>query len=111
MISSNVVGYAGYKSYGDKPYSKFKPGQSQLDRDYYSKATTEEVSGAKNLENYHRFKSDYGKNTSEGTKVGDYTVPSMDANLLLGYDLMNDPTLYQHSRRCAYDAAKTGEMK
>jgi len=45
MISSNVVGYAGYKSYGDKAYSKFKPGQTQLDRDYYSKATTEEVSG------------------------------------------------------------------
>jgi len=66
----------------DKPYSKFKPGQTQLDRDYYAKATKEPVSGERNLENYHRFKSDYGKNTSEGTKVGDYQVPSMDANLL-----------------------------
>ena len=25
--------------YSDKPYSKFKPGQVQLERDYYSKAT------------------------------------------------------------------------
>ena len=67
--------------------------------------------GARNLENYHRFKSDYGKNTSEGTKVGDYVVPSQDANTLIGYDLGNHPELYQYTRRAKYDAAKTGEMK
>ena len=82
------------------------------------------MSGNRNLENYHRFKSDYGKNTSEGTKVGDYVVPSSDANLLrkyfnyinnwycvVGYDLGNDPTLYQHTRRAKYDATKSGEFK
>jgi len=111
MISSNVVGYAGFKSYADKPYSKYKPGQQSLERDYYSAATKEPVSGARNLENYHRFKSDYGKNTSEGTKVGDYVVPSQDANTLIGYDLGNHPELYQYTRRAKYDAAKTGEMK
>ena len=108
----------------DKPYSKFKPGQTQLDRDYYSKASKEQVSGERNLENYHRFKSDYGKNTSEGTKVGDYTVPSQDANLLcksnsfcyitvnniVDYDLGNDPNLYAYTRRAQYDAAKSGNF-
>ena len=27
---------------------------------------------------------------------------------IVGYDLGNDPTLYSYTRRCAYDAAKTG---
>lgn len=111
MISSNVVGYAGFKSYSDKPASKFKPGQTSLTRDYFSAATKEEVSGERNLENYNRFKSDYGAKTSEGVKVGDYKVPSADANTLIGYDLGNFPELYQYTRRAKYDAAKTGTMK
>lgn len=40
-IKTSVVGYAGYKSYGVKPYSNFKPGQTTLDRDYYAGATHE----------------------------------------------------------------------
>ena len=111
--------------YSDRPYSKFKPGQTSLTRDYYSAATKEAPDGAKNLENYARFKSDYGKNTSEGTKVGDYVVPSQDANTLckfkfkfdlmcdvsVGYDLGHDPALYQHTRRAKDDASKTGTMQ
>jgi len=34
-IKTSVVGYAGYKSYSNKPYSIFKPGQTSLERDYY----------------------------------------------------------------------------
>ena len=70
----------------DKPYSKFKPGQTALTRDYYKDATQEKVCGEKNLENYNRFKSDYGKNTSENAKVGDYVVPSQDANTLCKFE-------------------------
>lgn len=72
--------------YSDKPYSKFKPGQTSLARDYYKDATQEKVCGDKSLENYNRFKSDYGKNTSENAKVGDYVVPSQDANTLCKFE-------------------------
>lgn len=41
--------------YSDKPYSRMKPGQTQLDRDYYKDATAEQPSGATVLSNYGRF--------------------------------------------------------
>ena len=66
----------------DKPYSRYKPGQASLDRDYYSKATTEQPNGERNLENYSRFNSDYGKCVSSTVKPGDFKVPSKDANTL-----------------------------
>lgn len=66
--------------FSDKPYSRYKPGQTSLSRDYYKDATMEKPSGDKCLENYGRFGSDYGKNVSAGVKPGDYTVPSKDAN-------------------------------
>jgi hypothetical protein len=34
-MKSAVVGYGGFNSYGDKPYSTFKPGQFKMDREYY----------------------------------------------------------------------------
>jgi len=101
---SNVVGYAGYKSYGDKPYSMFKPGQQSLERDYYSKATQEVADGKKNLENYQRFQQDYGR-VSQAVKHGDYKVPLKDANLLVGYEMSHKPDLFQYTRRAANDQA------
>jgi hypothetical protein len=56
---NNVVGYQGFKSYGDKPYSMLKPGQAKLTRDYYKEVTTEKADGAAVLNNYERFKSIY----------------------------------------------------
>jgi Tfp pilus assembly protein PilF len=41
--------------YRDKPYSRMKPGQAQLDRDYYKDATAENPDGAQVLSNYGRF--------------------------------------------------------
>ena len=41
--------------YSDKPYSRMKPGQTQLDRDYYKDATAEHPDGGKVLSNYGRF--------------------------------------------------------
>ena len=81
-IKTSVVGYSGYKSYGDKPYSQFKPGQKALERDYYSGATTEKADGSKCLDNFQRFGSDYGRGVSGAVKPGDYKVPSKDANNL-----------------------------
>jgi hypothetical protein len=60
----------------------FKPGQTTLDRDYYSKATTEKPSGEQCLQNYQRFGTDYRNNVSTCVKPGDYKVPSKDANNL-----------------------------
>ena len=69
----------------DKPYSRYKPGQTSLQRDYYGDATQERPDGSKSLENYGRFGSDYGKNVSAAVKPGDYVVPSKDANTLGKY--------------------------
>jgi hypothetical protein len=37
----NITKYAGFKSYGDKPYTTLKPGQTRIDRDYYKEVNTE----------------------------------------------------------------------
>jgi hypothetical protein len=42
---NNITGYAGFKSYGDKAYSRMKPGQTTLERDYYKDATAEAPEG------------------------------------------------------------------
>ena len=68
--------------YRNKPCSSFKPGQETLDRDYYSKATTEQADGAKCLQNYKRFGSDYANKLAGTVAPGDYKVPSKDANTL-----------------------------
>jgi len=56
---NNIVGYSGFKSYGDKPYSMLKPGQTRVDRDYYVEVNKEKPEGEKILKNYSRFKSIY----------------------------------------------------
>jgi len=56
---NNVVGYQGFKSYGDKPYSVMKPGQTEMKRDYYKEVTNEKPDGKQTLENYGRFQSNY----------------------------------------------------
>lgn len=42
---NNITGYQGFKSYGDKPYSVMKPGQTEMTRDYYKEVTTEKADG------------------------------------------------------------------
>lgn len=77
-----VVGYAGFRSYGDKPYSSMKAGQFSMEREYYDKATQEKPDGSKCLANYKRFGSDYGDRISVNTKPGEYKVPLKDCNTL-----------------------------
>lgn len=88
----------------------FKPGQTSLERDYYQAATHEKADGAKCLENYKRFGSEYGGCVSSTVKPGDYKVPLKDANSLVDYDLMNNPKLFTHTRRAACDPARTEAM-
>jgi len=59
-----------------------KPGQKTLERDYYSKATTEQPDGKVALSNFGRFDSVYNQNVSTGVKVGDYKVPNKNANTM-----------------------------
>ena len=62
---NNINGYAGFKSYGDKPYSMMKPGQTRMDRDYYKDATQEKPDGKVLMNNFGRFKSVYQQNQHE----------------------------------------------
>merc|ERR1712176_691280 len=101
----SAAGYAGFKSYGDKPCSRFKPGQTTLDRDYYAHATTEKADGDKCLQNFQRFGSDYANKLSNNVKPGDYTVPSKDANTLVEYELGHKPELFQYTRRAQYEGS------
>jgi Tfp pilus assembly protein PilF len=56
---NNIVGYQGFNSYGNKPYSILKPGQTQLERDYYKDATQEKPNGETIMKNFGRFQSVY----------------------------------------------------
>lgn len=71
-MKSSIVGYSGFKSYGDKPYSHYKPGQTSLDRNYYDKATHEKPDGKVTLSNFGRFDSVYNQNISTTVKITDY---------------------------------------
>ena len=68
--------------YSDKPYSNLKPGQKQLERDYYGKATHEQPNGQACLTNYGRFDSIYNQNIAATVKPQDYKVPSKNANTM-----------------------------
>lgn len=69
---NNVVGYQGFKSYGDKPYSVLKPGQETIQRDYYKNVTNEHPSGQEQMGNYGRYQSVYDQNQNKNIKRGDY---------------------------------------
>ena len=68
--------------YRDKPYSKLKPGQQTMDRDFYAQATTEAPDGKAVLSNYGRFESVYGQNISAKVGLGDYVVPLKNNNTM-----------------------------
>ena len=63
-------------SYRDTPYSIHKPGQTQMDRDYYKDVSTEKADGASVLKNFTRYQSIYDQNQSSNVKLGDYHVPA-----------------------------------
>ncbi len=88
---NNVAGYAGFKSYGDKPYSSLKPGQQRLDRDYYKDVTTDKPDGEKVLSNFGRFSSIYNQNTKTNVQLGDFKVPAKSMNTMVGYELIHKP--------------------
>ena len=88
---NNVAGYAGFKSYGDKPYSSLKPGQQRLDRDYYKDVTTDKPDGQKVLSNFGRFSSIYNQNTKTNVQLGDFKVPAKSMNTMVGYELIHKP--------------------
>lgn len=104
---NNIVGYSGFKSYGDKPYSMMKPGQTKMDRDYYKDATTEKPDGDKVLKNFGRFQSVYDQNQATNVKLGDYKVPAKSMNTMLDYDFIHKPQLF-NSTKLGRDQANAG---
>jgi hypothetical protein len=66
----------------DKPYTKLKPGQESMDRDFYAQATHEAPNGKVVLSNYGRFESSYAQNISKTVANGDYQVPLKNNNTM-----------------------------
>ena len=84
--------------YRDKPYSNLKPGQTDLQRDYYSKATMENPDGKVSLANFGRFDSIYNQNTSANVHKEDFKVPNKNSNTMLGYEFAHKPELYNYTK-------------
>jgi len=95
---NNIVGYSGYKSYGDKPYAILKPGQKTLDREYYNEATQEKPDGQTVLKNFSRFQSTYDQSQAQNVKHGDYKVPARSMNTMLDYDMIHKPQLFNSTK-------------
>ena len=69
---SRATHYGGYQSYGQKPITTLKPGQSALDRDYYSYVGVDPTDGY--LKTYNRWDSIYGSKISSNVAPQDYEV-------------------------------------
>ncbi|TNV72348.1 hypothetical protein FGO68_gene16976 [Halteria grandinella] len=100
-----VVGYAGFKSYGDKPYSSFKPGQAK-ERDYFSHATHEKPDGKAVLENFTRYGTVYTQKVASTVQPGIYQVPVKNANTMISYEYGHKPELLQHMKIARVGSAK-----
>lgn len=66
----------------DKPYTKLKPGQESMERDFYAKATHEAPNGKVVLSNYNRFESSYAQNIAKTVATGDYQIPLKNNNTM-----------------------------
>lgn len=84
-----IIDNNNYNDFRDKPYSKLKPGQTALERDYYSKANMEEPDGRVTLKNFHRFDTNYNRNIATTTGVSDYKVPEKNANTMSNISTAN----------------------
>lgn len=80
------------------PYSSYKPGQTSLDRDYYSKINGETPSGNTYLENFQRFESTYTQNLSKTVKPDDYKNNAKPIYLLENYEIAHAPELKNYSK-------------
>lgn len=94
-----VAGYKGFKSYSQTPYSILKPGQTQLDRQYYEKVNKEKPSDKTYLQNNSRFSSLYNENQNKTVRLGDFKVPMKDANLRTDYELRHNPELFGFTKK------------
>lgn len=85
MVASDHMGKFRVKFFilhRDKPYTKLKPGQESMDRDFYAQATHEAPNGKVALSNYGRFESSYSQNIAKTVATGDYQVPLKNNNTM-----------------------------
>jgi hypothetical protein len=59
-----------------------KPGQANVERNFYAEATHEVPDGKVVMSNYGRFESIYKQNTSAKVGLGDYKVPLKNNNTM-----------------------------
>jgi|LauGreDrversion4_2_1035121.scaffolds.fasta_scaffold1483439_2 hypothetical protein len=85
MVASDLMGKFRQNpliKYRDKPYTKLKPGQESMDRDFYAQATHEAPNGKIVLSNYGRFESSYAQNIAKTVATGDYQIPLKNNNTM-----------------------------
>ena len=80
---SKVTNYGGYQSYGQKPITSLKTGQTALDRDYYSKVS-KKAEDPTFIQNHSRFQTLYTSTLSSSVNPEDYVTrrrePCFDCN-------------------------------
>ena len=69
-----------------------------MSKDYYQGANKDEPNGKSVLQNFGRFKSDYGSNHVENVKKGDYKVPNKSENHMIHYEYTHHPELFNHTK-------------
>ncbi|OMJ94826.1 hypothetical protein SteCoe_1845 [Stentor coeruleus] len=69
---SRAAHYGGFQSYGQKPITTLKPGQTSLERQYYVNVGTEPTEGY--LSTYNRWNSVYSTKTGEVVSPEDYNI-------------------------------------
>ena len=80
--------YEGYQSYGQKPITTLKPGQTSLDRNYYGSVGSEQ--NEVYLSTYNRWNSVYGTKVSSTISPEDYTFTSRRTLDAAGKTIVND---------------------
>ena len=93
-----VTGYKGFNSYGNRPYSAYKPGQFALERTYYDKATTNAPDGKAVLSNFERTGTVYGKGLCSAVKQEHFLQRGLGINGMIPYEMAHNPQLFQHTK-------------
>jgi hypothetical protein len=95
---NRVAGYSGFNSFTVTGVCERKPGQKDINRDYYKHANTVKPSGETYLGSYGRFGSNHQATVDKAVKPSDYIVPSRSGKQNLGYEYLHNPELYKHTK-------------
>lgn len=95
---SRVAGYSGFDSFNVTAVCERKPGQKDINRDYYKDANTVKPSGNTYLGSYGRFGSNHQATVDKAVKPSDYKAVSRSGKQNLGYEYLHNPELYKYTK-------------